>query len=346
MDQFNRIVMDKLESLSYEQIWSDKWTKPVKRERRLRILDNETLDLRYPSFELGKLAVLHPEILTMILLEVDLKTLISFRAVNRKASIVINAIHEYKMLLTMGGLAKDFALSIGELPWISCKDLYAVMTKPSCSRCGQFASHVYLLTCERACLPCLGYRNDFLPLSPAHAQHEFGISQKIVKRLPRAMHAWSYRTGAKVFRLIDRTSAFHEGIKLHGSYEQMKVFVAARAAKIDAMYEKRVALAALTTAPKRQPFRRIFKYSDNNTGNRSRFTAVSRAPVVDPTNNFATWGVSCRGCYVTFVLESGMKDESLRVNSLRIYTVREFLAHARYCKGVKDILSRMGFKFL
>lgn len=335
--------MSRLASLSYEQTWNDHWMRALGSQRRLRILDANVLDLRHPSCNLGELDKFPPEILTLVLLEVDLKTLVSFRAINRRASIMVNSIRQYRAILTMRVDAREFALSIGELPWISCKTLYSAITERSCSRCGEFAGHIYLLTCERACLPCLSYHQDFLPLSPAHAQHEFGIGKKIVDRLPASKRPWSHWADSKVYRLIDRQSALNAAVEFHGSYEQMQEFITARAAKLSARYQERLGRLKLIPNPKRQPFMRAFRYPDKKAENPMRFTAVSRAPAVDKKTGSVTWGISCRSCYVSFVRTWSTENNPKRANSLRMYSIDEFIEHVRGCEDALQAMRRLGF---
>lgn len=108
-----------------------------------------------PPFRLGVLDLLTPELLVIILLQLDVVSYLQFRRVNRHARVIATRLHEYKLVSTHGieGLVAILRTRLGEC--FTIKDLYRPLVTSSCKVCGSFGCFLYLPDCTRCCLPCL-----------------------------------------------------------------------------------------------------------------------------------------------------------------------------------------------
>ncbi|KAI0484955.1 hypothetical protein GGR56DRAFT_616277 [Xylariaceae sp. FL0804] len=107
-----------------------------------------------PTKDIGALDDLPPELVAMILSELDLRTLTDFRCVNRRAAELVNSLVEYKAITTHAQNALRDILSIEAGRGITCRTLYDKLCTPNCEQCGDFGSYLYLLTCKRLCFFC------------------------------------------------------------------------------------------------------------------------------------------------------------------------------------------------
>ncbi|KAJ2985879.1 hypothetical protein NUW58_g5298 [Xylaria curta] len=178
-----------------------------------------------PTASIGVLDILPPELLAEILCQLDLRTLLDFRYVNRRAADLVNYLPQYKGITTHARNALRGILSIETGRWITCAALYEKLCTPVCEQCGDFGGYLYLLTCKRVCFLCLSRNPIYLPLPPGRASRKFGLQRQIVERLPRmkAIPGTYSPNEKKVAKctLVDYESALHAGVALHGSLDAM-----------------------------------------------------------------------------------------------------------------------------
>lgn len=150
-------------------------------------LDNGRHDWQETSSSLGCLDTLPVELLHMILLDVDLKSLTSLRSVNRRARLTIDALWQYNEIVTYAPNSLRAILNINVGALISCRQLHRELCSQECVTCGHFGAFLYLLSCNRVCYVCLVETPQFLPLTQKHARTAFGLGSSEMAKLPAAL---------------------------------------------------------------------------------------------------------------------------------------------------------------
>ncbi|KAI0433108.1 hypothetical protein F5Y09DRAFT_329277 [Xylaria sp. FL1042] len=147
-------------------------------------LDNGRHHSTESRHSVGQLDVLPLEIITEILLALDLPTLTTFRRVNRRAMSLVNSLYQYSMVVKQCPNVLRAILSLNADSF-DCRTLYETLSEEKCETCNQFGSYLYLITCKRVCYICFTSEVDYRPYSAASAAKTTGISRKALpKRLP------------------------------------------------------------------------------------------------------------------------------------------------------------------
>jgi len=193
-------------------------------------LDNGRHDKQEIFSSLGNLETLPLELLHMILLDLDLQTLTSLRRVNRRTRYTLDTLRQYNEIISYAPHSLRAALSINVGSSISCRQLHKELCFQECIICSRFGAFLYLLTCSRVCYVCLVEDPRFLPLTPKHVGMEFGLTSSEIAKLPFASTIPGiYSHSAKVRRartsLVDRTTSYKVGVRLHRSVEKMEEYV-------------------------------------------------------------------------------------------------------------------------
>lgn len=152
-------------------------------------LKDHTLDENLPRFQserdrnrlrsppktcAGALEALPHEMIVKILSQLDLRTLADFRCVNRRALELVDALPEYKAIVTHARNALRGIVSIETGRWITLSVLYEKLCARKCEQCDDFGGHLYLLTCKRVCFLCLSQDKLYLPLTRRRVSRIFG----------------------------------------------------------------------------------------------------------------------------------------------------------------------------
>ncbi|KAF4975368.1 hypothetical protein FDECE_18580 [Fusarium decemcellulare] len=95
------------------------------------------------SPDLDILARLSPELTTNILLQLDIKSYLAFRQVNRRARHVATNLHEYKLIAAHGleGLKGLIRMKLVEK--FTTRELYLPLVNYKCAVCGDFGGSNY-----------------------------------------------------------------------------------------------------------------------------------------------------------------------------------------------------------
>ncbi|KAI9792978.1 MAG: hypothetical protein M1816_001300 [Peltula sp. TS41687] len=280
---------------------------------------------------LGTLDALPLELLHDVLLQLDLQSLTTLRAVNRYARCSIDGLHKYKTIIGHAPNVLRAALAVGAAAWISCNTLYAILCNPSCSHCRDFGAFFYLLSGERVCFLCLSDHRDFLPLTEVRARDEYGLSRKDFRELQSittlpGMYSVRALLRRKRMSLVDRRAAQTAGIKLHGSSLEMELFVDEQRYQMTDRYEKKV---------EKMPWARIRKPScppytvefDEYSCNPLRFMATVRVPLIKAQTGIVQWGFSCQGC----VKSDGQRRGIRQLDWRRMFSLDGYVDHVKDC---------------
>lgn len=138
-----------------------------------------------PTVTLGMLDQLPVELLSAILLELDLASLVIFRHVNRRAREVINSLREYKLIATHASNCVCAMLWTGSASGITLSHLYHLMCQELCSTCQQsFGDMLNLLTWQRCCSACLrAGSSEVAAVTVGSAKKALRLSAPSIKRL-------------------------------------------------------------------------------------------------------------------------------------------------------------------
>lgn len=104
--------------------------------------------------DLGILDTLPLELLQNVFSQVDLRTVVNFRTVNRRALGVIDSIPEYRIIIQHAPDSLRAALCVETASYITPFGLWETLTNSKCNDCGGLGGLIYLINCQRVCLPC------------------------------------------------------------------------------------------------------------------------------------------------------------------------------------------------
>lgn len=150
-------VVLKTEQLKREELQEHTYRKVRNVDNTLDDADLETrcpldngrhaIQLRHGVGQLDKLPL---EIVTKILLLLDLPTLTVFRRVNCRAIILVDSIYQFKMILKHCPNILRVIISINAR-FFNCQTLYEMLSTDKCATCDHFGYYLYLITCKRVC---------------------------------------------------------------------------------------------------------------------------------------------------------------------------------------------------
>ncbi|KAI9677624.1 MAG: hypothetical protein M1817_006578 [Caeruleum heppii] len=168
---------------------------------------------------MGILNKLPVELLHTVLLDLDLRSLIALRVVNRCVRLAVDALPHFNVIVTHTPNALRALLSVGLAHTFTCRTLYDTICSSTCVGCGDFGSFLYLLTCSRICFLCMIDEERFQPLTRAHAKAKFALDNRtlssipFLRTLPGIYSQWekgqSFMDRVKPWRALSRDRRLH-----------------------------------------------------------------------------------------------------------------------------------------
>ncbi|KAK4125197.1 hypothetical protein N657DRAFT_644034 [Parathielavia appendiculata] len=236
-----------------------------------------------PAANLGALSALPVELVQQVLLDMDLRSLANFRAINRRAAHIVDSLPEYKAILQHAPNTVRGAAAIRADGNFTCRTLHTALRTPKCESCERNGEYLYLVTCRRLCTVCLDYDEDNQPVPPADAMQWYGLDRAALDGLPSMRTlpgAYSPMASgiAGGLTLIDHNSVQGAAREFHGAQHELTKFVFQQA------FDFRNALNKLLQQPTTQlypPWHQRYPL---------RFVAVVRVPWLK-TLQEAVWGV-------------------------------------------------------
>jgi len=178
-------------------------------------LDGAGLETRCPldngrhttraRYSLGQLDDLPSEIITAILLSLDLVTLTTFRRVNNRAMELVDSLTEYTKVIKHCPNVLRAILCLGATSF-DLKRLHSTLSSSRCAACHDgFGNYLYLITCERVCYPCFTSNVEYFPLELDQVLEYTAVAAPHVKLedLPRVLSVSGRETGVRI-PLFDR----------------------------------------------------------------------------------------------------------------------------------------------
>ena len=288
----------------------DKWTQRTTLGRSnlyrsaFLLLDNGHHRIE-PRYGLGVLDQLPLELLSEILVHVDLRTLTDFRRVNQRAMQVIDSIPKYQVIVEHGAQALQCILSMETGGHASCLDLFHMLCNPYCEECGDLGEMIYLPTCKRICESCSKQKSKYLPLLAAEAMREFGVSQRHLKTIPRMRNVGHYGLGYYRRRrsqcqvrhtFFDPEALCLAAMSLHRPVSTTEQRVTGVSSEDIADFQN-----TLRLQPEDKVWPKGCQRPKQHQGQRimddvRRIMAVTEVPWVNPSTNAPEWPVHCNGC--------------------------------------------------
>ncbi|KAI0546780.1 hypothetical protein F4679DRAFT_598432 [Xylaria curta] len=145
-------------------------------------LDNGLYSLP-PRHSVGQLDKLPLQVLTEILLALDVPTLIAFRRVNPRAMMVIDSIYQYRMVL------KHYPNVVPTITGINAttfdfralfETLFPIVNATKCTMCNDLGDYIYSITCELVCFSCLTSKSNsnHLPVVSRYVAQQTGFKRR------------------------------------------------------------------------------------------------------------------------------------------------------------------------
>lgn len=257
-----------------------------------------------PIAQLGIFDSLPPELMSLILRFLDLRSLLRFRHVNRQARIVSSNLWAWELVSKHGLEGLRGLLRAGLAPCFTIDDLYRPLISDRCSVCGGFGGHLFLYTAERCCLKCLE--------SSAHYRV---LSIFMFAKLARVSSSRINRLGAVCLRTVP------------GIYNMMET--PPRRPKC-LILQRKATQALVAEGFVTEDAARRLKARDEQPG--QRFMAATAYPCYDLESATLERGVSCKGCQIRQEATHNAWDDRDRV-----FSSRDFLSHFKRCAEARRL---------
>ncbi|PGG98979.1 hypothetical protein AJ80_09434 [Polytolypa hystricis UAMH7299] len=300
--------------------------------------DNETLcpldngqQPRSPSSRLGALERLPLEIMSMILIQLEIRSLTDFRRVSQRAKQAVDSIPQYKKIILHAPASIRGTLSIGTGNLFSCQKLYETLCTGECESCGDFGGYLYLITCRRVCFLCFTEKPEYLPLLQTDATQKFRLRHGDTANLPSMRSVPSRYSPRKIkcrtrLTLIDHDATRQFGITMHGTIGAMEQYASEITSEEMEQYHTRKSRHMKDCAILRQP--RSEDAFDGHSSNPRRFMAIVRAPLLDARTGSPEWGFHCAAC--------GPHHYDRPFHWHRMFTMKSFEDHIREIQYIEN----------
>ena len=288
------------------------------------------------------------EILTVILLNLDLQSLTVLRRVSQSSRLTVDNLPQYQSIWNHGPELLRAALSVKISGSTTLLELYGALTKASCFLCGDFGAFVYMLSCKRVCFLCVTQRPELLPMILSHAKDKYGLDTEALSGLLKMRSLPGvYSQGQTRHRnrkaLVDPTAAEEAGIALHGSREQMAKTAKGLRTSLEANWQKRMAEYECKAKsdpkvrkPARPPSHQVF---DGAGEHPVRFMGILRVPWLNRRRGQTEIGLSCKGCARGESINQDRYRRSL--DWRRQYSHADILQHVQGCEFSQERLASM-----
>lgn len=342
-----------LEKFSYRPMWTVRFSISTK---ELSLPECTPIDASRSS--LGDLDVFPREVLDLIAVHMDIRSLLSFSLVNRKGKSVFNSCKEFRYFMKHASRIVVAILRTG-VDDHSVLTLCQKLHDGRCVCCGEFGPYLFIPTCQRVCYICMERNPAFwvVPLYEAHGY--FGFERHEARQIPSlySIPGERHRRRDCPFRLkvasVRRAKEY--SIQLHGPEKAREIWLKARADP-SLKENDRAYVCQLQDVQLGPPYgkHQLLKHYDRlMTGYRYHRMATIAFPWMRPDGTLETGGW-CRPC--DWVSQSGVRDalpqsvtaavigdedprEYWRNGSARAWTKEEFLEHMKSCIGLATIIS-------
>lgn len=156
------------------------WVEPLS---DLAVTVTDSSERRTAYSTLGGFGKLPYEVHTMILRELDMRTLRRLASLSSDARTVVDGLREYRLLVEHAGAVLGTLGQMRVAHLITLRQLYETLTNPSCVECGRTGAFIYALTGQRACFDCLENKARFWVTDAWKTRTMFGLRPGELKEL-------------------------------------------------------------------------------------------------------------------------------------------------------------------
>ncbi|KAG6848767.1 hypothetical protein H0H93_014292 [Arthromyces matolae] len=227
-------------------------------------------------FSVGHLDRFPLELISEVLLHLDIPSLTRFRVLNRRTMELVNSIRQYTAIIQHCPNIIRAIVSI-QADAFDCGTLFRTLCTIQCSTCNRFGDHLYLIDCRRVCYFCFTMRPEYLPLTTREASRLLTLSA-----MPHA------ESGIKSSRKLLALSNPPSILSLPGRYCCVKRDGILQRKRIQ-LYDRQTLVQSLTGdgLPRQDKF----------TGEPKRFMAIITAPILLNGGRQVDYGLFCLGCW-------------------------------------------------
>lgn len=262
----------------------------------------------------------------------DFETLSRFRCVNGACKRIVDALPQYKDIMTHAQGALRHTLrqirSVGIYSKIGARELHQVFIGHKCDNCDSFGYFLYLPTFTRVCARCIQRSEQFDTISVLKARKLYGIDDKDIQSLHAINIYGSIYPSQKpqYNEYVNRLAAKKLGLSKYGGETEMVTF---------AKKQNRHAYRALKTSSDGKPYEII-----------SWEKTYITMGYLNLSSGHVEHGTCCRACQQKDK-SSGVHDRHMcsdRYFALldKVFTNKGFLLHFSTCTHVKDLLEPKG----
>ena len=194
-------------------------------------------------------------------LQLDVPTLVAFRRVNRRATALVESLHQFRRVMDHCAdvIRAIVAIKASSFTFNALCDTLGIR---DCTKCGRFGGYLCLIMCDRVCYSCFFLGAPYLPMTEAEARR-VGLSKNLWDQLPQVF-------------------------TLPGWYSAHKNFSKKRMKLLDRAAIQQRAQDTRCTA-------RVRRHIDHTTQEAKRYMPIISAPYLGLDHD-VDWGVHCPGC--------------------------------------------------
>ncbi|RJE24998.1 hypothetical protein PHISCL_02649 [Aspergillus sclerotialis] len=268
--------------------------------------------IRTMSSTLGNLELLPLEIIHEICYLIDIRSLLNFRHVNRRAQQIVRGTRGYEAVVTHALEALCVILRTNIASWFTLNDLFKALCTRDCRLCGSFGGFIFLPSFMRCCFACI--REDSLPsILP------YSVIKKCVKLSP-----------SRLYSLVPTLKS------LPGVYS------------MDEIVRKRTRIMAteLVSRLSLQGEDERTRLTQSKETALLRYMATTSLPYLDTESGGVQYGICCSGCQIA--LEKALSSSGVGSNACtlldKVYSYEEFMQHFHECREAQNLweLSNQG----
>ena len=312
----------------------------------------------------GQLELLPPELLLLILDQLDFQSLSRLSRACFRGKTVVESLPAYEEMIEH---APDTLAALGKthlLRYHSASLVRQALRSGKCVSCFDFGAFLFLPTCERVCFECL-YENYGLRVIPLSAARKcFHLTDKqlrrisIMRSIPGTYSVLFYHTRRRVRRLVSVREAKRLAIQIHGSAENVAKFapeIIPRRFTTRPQFRESLLFKRYHAVPLEPPGCDMSRLPEGGgSGVEDCWGGVASIRFPWLTETGAEGGRVCRGCEVTYKLYrrsmlpatvlsrlvSPVSDSRRPIWAMvnRLRSSQEFLNHVKGCYGARHLL--------
>lgn len=301
---------------------------------------------------MGALDRLPPEIMLQVLADLDLESLLAFKAMNARSKESVDYMLYYKNLMDQAPGVLQAFVDTGLAKTISPRQLFVLLKSRTCVGCGDFAPFLHTLSLTRRCHDCLFHDNSLRAITVSAARACYGLNAQDMRTLPTLLSIPGiYGDLRGVFRnlqtrrlhLVSEAQALALGIARYGTQANMQSHLnGLRQEKLAAYEQKMTVWRNSAGAGRKKPTKPRSLAINLDT----RGMVSVPFPVFNVQDGSSHNGVLCTACknhFLAFPLAALANPQMTVLERLRFtsYSESGFFTHFEQCTEAKLLWSQV-----